>query len=157
MVKIQTKLFSHVMSHHQILVFYIIFFFFFTLIIPGKPAIAHRDLKSKNVLVKKNGVAAIADLGLAVKHDSVTNTIDIPSNHRVGTKRWDGLVQSTLLSYYIYNLYIYNISIIIFRLQVHGSRNPGWDDRYQQLWVVQASGHLFARSSFLGTCSKMFC
>ncbi|XP_008326948.1 activin receptor type-1C isoform X2 [Cynoglossus semilaevis] len=54
----------------------------------GKPAIAHRDLKSKNVLVKKNGVAAIADLGLAVKHDSVTNTIDIPSNHRVGTKRY---------------------------------------------------------------------
>lgn len=55
---------------------------------PGKPAIAHRDLKSKNILVKKNGTAAIADLGLAVKHDSTTNTIDIPSNHRVGTKRW---------------------------------------------------------------------
>lgn len=55
---------------------------------PGKPAIAHRDLKSKNILVKKNGMAAIADLGLAVKHDSTTNTIDIPSNHRVGTKRW---------------------------------------------------------------------
>lgn len=55
----------------------------------GKPAIAHRDLKSKNVLVKKNGTAVIADLGLAVKHDSTTNTIDIPSNHRVGTKRLD--------------------------------------------------------------------
>uniref|UniRef100_A0A3B4Z9G8 receptor protein serine/threonine kinase n=1 Tax=Stegastes partitus TaxID=144197 RepID=A0A3B4Z9G8_9TELE len=54
----------------------------------GKPAIAHRDLKSKNVLVKKNGTAVIADLGLAVKHDSSTNTIDIPSNHRVGTKRY---------------------------------------------------------------------
>ncbi|MBN3306231.1 ACV1C protein, partial [Amia calva] len=54
----------------------------------GKPAIAHRDLKSKNILVKKNGTGAIADLGLAVKHDSITNTIDIPSNHRVGTKRY---------------------------------------------------------------------
>ncbi|KAL7384512.1 hypothetical protein ABVT39_003764 [Epinephelus coioides] len=54
----------------------------------GKPAIAHRDLKSKNVLVKKNGTAVIADLGLAVKHDSSTNAIDIPSNHRVGTKRY---------------------------------------------------------------------
>uniref|UniRef100_H3DGE3 Activin receptor type-1C n=1 Tax=Tetraodon nigroviridis TaxID=99883 RepID=H3DGE3_TETNG len=54
----------------------------------GKPAIAHRDLKSKNILVKKNGTAAIADLGLAVKHDSTTNTVDIPSNHRVGTKRY---------------------------------------------------------------------
>lgn len=29
----------------------------------GKPAIAHRDLKSKNVLVKKNGQCCIADLG----------------------------------------------------------------------------------------------
>lgn len=57
--------------------------------VPGKPAIAHRDLKSKNILVKKNGTAVIADLGLAVKHDSTTNTIDIPSNHRVGTKRLD--------------------------------------------------------------------
>lgn len=33
----------------------------------GKPAIAHRDLKSKNILVKKNGFCCIADLGLAVK------------------------------------------------------------------------------------------
>ncbi|XP_020787443.2 activin receptor type-1C [Boleophthalmus pectinirostris] len=54
----------------------------------GKPAIAHRDLKSKNVLVKKNGTAVIADLGLAVKHDSTRNSIDIPTNHRVGTKRY---------------------------------------------------------------------
>lgn len=58
----------------------------------GKPAIAHRDLKSKNVLVKKNGTAVIADLGLAVKHDSSTNTIDIPSNNRVGTKRLDSQI-----------------------------------------------------------------
>lgn len=33
----------------------------------GKPAIAHRDLKSKNILIKKNGTCCIADLGLAVK------------------------------------------------------------------------------------------
>ncbi|XP_069472505.1 activin receptor type-1C isoform X2 [Ambystoma mexicanum] len=54
----------------------------------GKPAIAHRDLKSKNILVKKNETCAIADLGLAVKHDSKLNTIDIPQNPRVGTKRY---------------------------------------------------------------------
>nr|XP_056717068.1 activin receptor type-1C isoform X2 [Euleptes europaea] len=54
----------------------------------GKPAIAHRDLKSKNILVKRNETCAIADLGLAVKHDSVLNTIDIPLNPRVGTKRY---------------------------------------------------------------------
>ncbi|XP_078537837.1 activin receptor type-1C isoform X3 [Lissotriton helveticus] len=54
----------------------------------GKPAIAHRDIKSKNILVKKNETCAIADLGLAVTHDSKMNTIDIPLNPRVGTKRY---------------------------------------------------------------------
>ncbi|XP_025020007.1 activin receptor type-1C isoform X3 [Python bivittatus] len=54
----------------------------------GKPAISHRDLKSKNILVKRNETCAIADLGLAVKHDSILNTIDIPQNPRVGTKRY---------------------------------------------------------------------
>uniref|UniRef100_A0A3Q1APA6 Serine/threonine-protein kinase receptor n=1 Tax=Amphiprion ocellaris TaxID=80972 RepID=A0A3Q1APA6_AMPOC len=54
----------------------------------GKPAIAHRDLKSKNVLVKKNGSCCIADLGLAVKFNSDTNEVDIPTNLRVGTKRY---------------------------------------------------------------------
>ncbi|XP_022917361.1 TGF-beta receptor type-1 isoform X3 [Onthophagus taurus] len=54
----------------------------------GKPAIAHRDLKSKNILVKLNGTCAIGDLGLAVRHDVTTDTVDIPLNHRVGTKRY---------------------------------------------------------------------
>ncbi|KAG5282178.1 hypothetical protein AALO_G00053060 [Alosa alosa] len=54
----------------------------------GKPGIAHRDLKSKNILVKKNATCAIADLGLAVRHESSTDTIDIAPNQRVGTKRY---------------------------------------------------------------------
>lgn len=54
----------------------------------GKPAIAHRDLKSKNILVKSNGTCAIADLGLAVRYDSLNNCVDIPPNTRVGTKRY---------------------------------------------------------------------
>ncbi|XP_075893448.1 activin receptor type-1B-like [Nelusetta ayraudi] len=54
----------------------------------GKPGIAHRDLKSKNILVKKNCSCAIADLGLAVRHDSASDTIDIAPNQRVGTKRY---------------------------------------------------------------------
>jgi bone morphogenetic protein receptor type-1B len=35
----------------------------------GKPAIAHRDIKSKNILVKRNGECCIADFGLAVKYN----------------------------------------------------------------------------------------
>ncbi|OBS65799.1 hypothetical protein A6R68_05661 [Neotoma lepida] len=53
----------------------------------GKPAIAHRDLKSKNSLVKKSRTCCISNLGLAVRHDSGTdtNTIAIAPNHRGGT------------------------------------------------------------------------
>lgn len=54
----------------------------------GKPAIAHRDLKSKNILVKSNGTCAIGDLGLAVRYDVASDTVDIPLNNRVGTKRY---------------------------------------------------------------------
>lgn len=54
----------------------------------GKPAIAHRDLKSKNILVKSNLSCAIGDLGLAVRHDVKNDAVDIPSTHRVGTKRY---------------------------------------------------------------------
>jgi len=54
----------------------------------GKPAIAHRDLKSKNILVRGDGVAAIGDLGLAVRHNSSSNCLDLPLNCKVGTKRY---------------------------------------------------------------------
>ncbi|XP_022690036.1 TGF-beta receptor type-1-like isoform X2 [Varroa jacobsoni] len=54
----------------------------------GKPAIAHRDIKSRNVLVKSDLTCAIADLGLAVRYDSATRSIDIPPNSHVGTKRY---------------------------------------------------------------------
>ncbi|XP_056643163.1 bone morphogenetic protein receptor type-1B isoform X3 [Diorhabda sublineata] len=54
----------------------------------GKPAIAHRDIKSKNILVKRNGECCIADFGLAVKYLSDTKEIDVPPNVRSGTRRY---------------------------------------------------------------------
>ena len=62
----------------------LIFFYYFI----GKPAIAHRDLKSKNILVKKDLTCAIADLGLCVKHEAESDTVDLPNNRKVGTKRY---------------------------------------------------------------------
>ncbi|XP_053154096.1 LOW QUALITY PROTEIN: serine/threonine-protein kinase receptor R3 [Hemicordylus capensis] len=54
----------------------------------GKPAIAHRDLKSRNILVKSNKQCCIADLGLAVMHSQSNDNLDIGNNPRVGTKRY---------------------------------------------------------------------
>ena len=55
----------------------------------SKPAIAHRDIKSKNILVKQDYTCAIADLGLAVIHHPKQDEVDIDTkNNRVGTKRY---------------------------------------------------------------------
>ncbi|KAM6903102.1 bone morphogenetic protein receptor, type IBb [Xenentodon cancila] len=82
----------------------------------GKPAIAHRDLKSKNILVKKNGSCCIADLGLAVKFNSDTNEVDIPSNLRVGTKRYmppevldETLNRATFQSFIMADMYSFGL------------------------------------------------
>lgn len=53
----------------------------------GKPAIAHRDIKSKNILMKSHNTCCIADFGLAVTHKQ-TGLLNIAFNYRVGTKRY---------------------------------------------------------------------
>ena len=51
----------------------------------GKPAMAHRNLKSKNILVKTNGCCVITDFALAVTQDRLsTDRIDL----KQGTKRY---------------------------------------------------------------------
>eukprot|EP00117_Sycon_ciliatum_P001339 scpid38969/ scgid1515/ TGF-beta receptor type-1; Serine/threonine-protein kinase receptor R4; TGF-beta type I receptor; Transforming growth factor-beta receptor type I len=56
----------------------------------NKPGIAHRDLKSKNILVKQDGTCCIADLGMAVRHNPSQNAIHFldKDNLKVGTKRY---------------------------------------------------------------------
>lgn len=54
----------------------------------NKPAIAHRDIKTKNILVKRNGQCCISDLGLSVLHSSKSNQINMCFNRRAGTKRY---------------------------------------------------------------------
>ncbi|KAK1129862.1 hypothetical protein K0M31_019568 [Melipona bicolor] len=51
----------------------------------GKPAMAHRNLKSKNILVKTNGSCVIADFALAITQERLTtDRIDL----KQGTKRY---------------------------------------------------------------------
>ncbi|XP_052759295.1 activin receptor type-1 [Galleria mellonella] len=50
----------------------------------GKPAIAHRDIKSKNILMKVNGECVIADLGLAATRQQMPS----PNEPRQGTSRY---------------------------------------------------------------------
>ena len=51
--------------------------------------IAHRDVKSKNILVRDDNQCVIADFGMAVTKDDVPNLeMKVDSNTRVGTKRY---------------------------------------------------------------------
>ncbi|KAK5860549.1 hypothetical protein PBY51_022014 [Eleginops maclovinus] len=52
----------------------------------GKPAVAHRDFKSKNVLLKSDLTACIADFGLALKFEAGTSPGD--THGQVGTRRY---------------------------------------------------------------------
>ena len=57
--------------------------------VEGKPSIAHRDIKSKNILVKETLTCCIADFGLSVKYTSRTDEVDVVERDtRVGTKRY---------------------------------------------------------------------
>ena len=38
-----------------------------------KPPVAHRDLKSKNILMKSDGACVLADFGLAVSQEELPN------------------------------------------------------------------------------------
>ncbi|XP_063145918.1 bone morphogenetic protein receptor type-1B-like [Candoia aspera] len=82
----------------------------------SKPAIAHRDLKTKNILVKENGTCCVADLGLAVKFVSGTNEVDTSPNTRVGTKRYmppevldETLNQNHFQSYIMADMYSFGL------------------------------------------------
>ena len=87
----------------------------------GKPAIAHRDLKSKNILVKKDLTCAIADLGLCVRHNPETDSVDIPNNSKVSKRflnkdiLW-GIQFILLFEYEIHILYHFDC-FKLFRLE----------------------------------------
>lgn len=106
----------------------------------GKPAIAHRDIKSKNILVKRNGQCAIADFGLAVKYKSEDDEIDTGNdNTRLGTRRYmppellNGTFKSTQFeSYKMADMY--SVSLCFWEMSrrcittIRGTKNTTFED-----------------------------
>nr|BAA82607.1 sALK-7 [Ephydatia fluviatilis] len=74
----------------------------------SKPGIAHRDLKSKNILVKRDMTCCLADFGLAICQDLTRQSCveKIPPHPHQGTKRYmapeilDGSINGSSFSAY---------------------------------------------------------
>ncbi|VDN00998.1 unnamed protein product [Thelazia callipaeda] len=86
---------------------------------PQKPAIAHRDVKSKNIIVKRPYVCCIADFGLALTEDMVKFKVGI--NIQVGTKRYmapEVLDKSlNIKNFYHYKMAdIYSFSLVLWEI-----------------------------------------
>ncbi|XP_050683912.1 TGF-beta receptor type-1 [Leptidea sinapis] len=103
----------------------------------GKPAIAHRDLKSKNILVKSNLTCVIGDLGLAVRHNVSSDSVDVPSTNRVGTKRYmapevlDETMDSRQFDPYKRSD-VYSFGLVMWEMARRcGGRSGGMPDDYQ--------------------------
>uniref|UniRef100_A0A158P8U9 Serine/threonine-protein kinase receptor n=1 Tax=Angiostrongylus cantonensis TaxID=6313 RepID=A0A158P8U9_ANGCA len=89
------------------------------------PAIAHRDIKSKNILVKSDLTCAIADFGLAVRYES--GQISLPNSNKCGTRYLppeilDERIESNKFEFYraadmyAVGLLIWEIARLLYRL-----------------------------------------
>ena len=101
-----------------------------------KGQIAHRDIKSKNILVKTDGECCIADFGLCVLYDKQSKNLDIGINTRVGTKRYmapevldETLVQHDFQSYKRADIYSFTLVLWEIARKCHtDGKNDLFDD-----------------------------
>lgn len=86
-----------------------------------KPGIAHRDLKSSNIMVRGDRSCCIGDLGLAVRSNVMHEVLNDPSKAIVGTKRYlapeilDGSINTkSFLSFVRADMY--SLSLILWEM-----------------------------------------
>lgn len=83
--------------------------------------IAHRDIKSPNILVKDDFTCCIGDLGLAVKQKDGTGVDVIPTNRLSGTRRYlppeilNGSMNFEKFSCYVCGD-IYSVSLVLWEI-----------------------------------------
>ena len=94
----------------------------------GKASIAHRDLKSRNILVKKDLSLVIGDFGLAVRHDINADKVEEAPTQRVGTKRYlapeilDGTMDMTIFDSFK-RADIYSFGLVLWEIVRRGQCN----------------------------------
>uniref|UniRef100_A0A5K3EJ18 receptor protein serine/threonine kinase n=2 Tax=Mesocestoides corti TaxID=53468 RepID=A0A5K3EJ18_MESCO len=97
-----------------------------------KPSIAHRDFKSRNVLLKSDLTACISDLGLATRLETGRGIGD--AHLQVGTGRYmapevlDGAIQFTRDAFLRIDVYALGLVIWELMTRAHGPRDPPPDD-----------------------------
>jgi serine/threonine protein kinase len=86
-----------------------------------KPAIAHRDFKSGNILVRGDLSCCIADLGLALCSTSMREVSSDPSKAIVGTKRYlapeilDGSINTKSFQSFV-QADVYSLSLVLWEM-----------------------------------------
>ncbi|XP_065187848.1 TGF-beta receptor type-1-like [Sycon ciliatum] len=109
-----------------------------------KPSIAHRDLKSKNILVKSTGVCCIADLGMAVREGPEWDDLKCitHANLRTGTRRYmapevlDGTIDIGAFHSFR-QVDVYSLAIVLWEIlsscHLAGGKEPCYQLPYESL------------------------
>ncbi|XP_072274227.1 activin receptor type-2A isoform X1 [Pyxicephalus adspersus] len=108
-----------------------------------KPAIAHRDIKSKNILLKNNLTACIADFGLALKFEAGKSAGD--THGQVGTRRYmapevlEGAINFQRDAFLRIDMYAFGL--VLWELASRCTASDGPVDEYMLPFEEEAGQH----------------
>ncbi|KAG7225476.1 hypothetical protein INR49_027471 [Caranx melampygus] len=120
-----------------------------------KVAIAHRDIKSSNILVKSDLTCCLCDFGLALRLDNNLSVDELANSGQVGTARYMApeVLESRINLENIESFKqadVYSMALVLWEII---SRRQMSDQLSQWLGVSVAGSHIAALSQFLGPWS----